>query len=263
VRTRGLRPAWRAGQSGNPARGKVALHTRPECEACGRAATHAAGGARRATAGPRPHGHMSSRPGSGVDGRQRRARWAGSFDGAGPPARPGLGARGRESRIERAPPSASSRGSRPVYSRASRISPRSRMTTPGARATPRWSAAAASLGTGTPFRSNPRRARPGSGSSSTIPRPAGGSSCARCRASHPPVTSRWLAEHFLRGRFHATFRVRGAAGAPGPLATLEVLRHFPVGGFDLVGVRDWAHPCSDALRPAGQANVRPGLSRQI
>jgi hypothetical protein len=50
----------------------------------------------------------------------------------------------------------------------------------------------------------------------------------------------WLAEHFLRGRFHATFRVRGAAGAPGPLATLEVLRHFPGVGFDLVAVRDWA-----------------------
>jgi Dolichyl-phosphate-mannose-protein mannosyltransferase len=69
----------------------------------------------------------------------------------------------------------------------------------------------------------------------------------------------WLAEHFLRGRFHATFRVRGAPGAPGPVATLEVVRHFPGGGFDLVAVRDWA-PRSGAwndIRVPFATNIEP------
>jgi hypothetical protein len=53
----------------------------------------------------------------------------------------------------------------------------------------------------------------------------------------------WLAEHFLRGRFHATFRIRGRAremlAVPGPIATLDVVRHLPGRGFDVVAERDW------------------------
>jgi hypothetical protein len=53
----------------------------------------------------------------------------------------------------------------------------------------------------------------------------------------------WLAPHFLRGRFHATFRVRGRPSGPpappGPVATLEVVRHLPGRGFDIVAARDW------------------------
>jgi hypothetical protein len=49
----------------------------------------------------------------------------------------------------------------------------------------------------------------------------------------------WLPEHFLRGRFRATFRVRGTGADPGPLATLEVVRHLPGRGHDLAASREW------------------------
>jgi hypothetical protein len=49
----------------------------------------------------------------------------------------------------------------------------------------------------------------------------------------------WLPEHFLRGRFLATFRVRGVQAGPGPVATLEIVRHLPGRGYDAVATRDW------------------------
>ena len=55
----------------------------------------------------------------------------------------------------------------------------------------------------------------------------------------PGLLTILLREHFLRGRFLAVFRVRGTRAAPGPVATLEVIRHLPGGGDDLVATRDW------------------------
>lgn len=54
------------------------------------------------------------------------------------------------------------------------------------------------------------------------------------------VVKVWLPEHFLRGRYLATFRVRGAPAAAGPIARLEVLRHLPGRGYDSVAFLDWA-----------------------
>ena len=55
----------------------------------------------------------------------------------------------------------------------------------------------------------------------------------------------WLPEHFLRGRFLATFRVRGTRAGPGPMATLQVIRHLPGRGYDVIAGRDWT-PASPA-----------------
>jgi hypothetical protein len=49
----------------------------------------------------------------------------------------------------------------------------------------------------------------------------------------------WLSEHFLRGRFLATFRVRGARAGAAPLAKLEIVRHLPGRGYDAVASQDW------------------------
>ena len=49
----------------------------------------------------------------------------------------------------------------------------------------------------------------------------------------PGVLKVWLPDHFLRGRFLATFRVRGTRAGPGPAATLEVVRHLPGRGYDV------------------------------
>jgi hypothetical protein len=49
----------------------------------------------------------------------------------------------------------------------------------------------------------------------------------------------WLPEHFLRGRFLATYRVRGARAGAQPVARLEIVRHLPGRGYDVVASRDW------------------------
>jgi hypothetical protein len=53
------------------------------------------------------------------------------------------------------------------------------------------------------------------------------------------VVKVWLPEHFLRGRYLATFRVRGAPAATEPIARLEVVRHLPGRGYDSVAFLDW------------------------
>ena len=119
----------------------------------------------------------------------------------------------------------SSRGARGARRAAGR-------TTRGASATRRSSVAAASPGTGTPSGARPRRARPGSGSCVEDATASQGQ-FVRARPGVTPAgyLKVWLPEHFLRGRFHATFRVRGTPGVPGPIATLEVIRHLPVAGL--------------------------------
>jgi integrase len=62
-----------------PARTPSCSRTRRECGASGRVATRAGARARHACTLRRPPVHKSSRSGSGVVGRRRRARWAGSF----------------------------------------------------------------------------------------------------------------------------------------------------------------------------------------
>ena len=68
---------------------------------------------------------------------------------------------------------------------------------------------------------------------------AGGGQFLRAVAGATPagVLKIWLPEHFLRGRYLATFRVRGAPA--GPIARLEVLRHLPGRGYDSVAFLDW------------------------
>jgi hypothetical protein len=70
---------------------------------------------------------------------------------------------------------------------------------------------------------------------------ASGGQFLRAAAGATPagVLKVWLPEHFLRGRFRATFRVRGTGADPGPLATLEVVRHLPGRGHDLAASREW------------------------
>jgi hypothetical protein len=58
----------------------------------------------------------------------------------------------------------------------------------------------------------------------------------------PGVLKIWLPDHFLRGRFLATFRVRGVRAGPGPMATLEVVRHLPGSGYEVIATRDWTPP---------------------
>jgi hypothetical protein len=58
-------------------------------------------------------------------------------------------------------------------------------------------------------------------------------------ATPPGLLKVWLPEHFLRGRFLATFRVRGTRVGAGPVATLEIVRHLPGRGYDAVATRDW------------------------
>jgi hypothetical protein len=58
-------------------------------------------------------------------------------------------------------------------------------------------------------------------------------------ATPPGVLKVWLPEHFLRGRFLATFRLRGTRAGPGPLARLEIVRHLPGRGYDAVAAQDW------------------------
>ncbi len=55
----------------------------------------------------------------------------------------------------------------------------------------------------------------------------------------PGVLKILLREHFLRGRFLAAFRVRGTRDGARPVATLEVIRHLPGGGDDVVAARAW------------------------
>jgi hypothetical protein len=55
----------------------------------------------------------------------------------------------------------------------------------------------------------------------------------------PGLLKIWLPDHFLRGRFLATFRVRGTQAGPGPVATLQVVRHLPGRGYDVIAGRDW------------------------
>lgn len=71
---------------------------------------------------------------------------------------------------------------------------------------------------------------------------ARGGQLVRARAGATPagVLKVWLPQHFLRGRYLATFRVRGAGASPGPLARLEVLRHLPGRGYERAASRDWA-----------------------
>lgn len=61
----------------------------------------------------------------------------------------------------------------------------------------------------------------------------------------------WLPEHFLRGRYLATFRVRGAPAARRPIARLEVVRHLPGRGYDSVASVDW----SPRAGPSGWEDV--------
>jgi hypothetical protein len=70
---------------------------------------------------------------------------------------------------------------------------------------------------------------------------AGGGQLLRAAAGATPagVLKMWLPEHFLRGRYLATFRLRGARGGAGPTARLEVVRHLPGRGYDALASRDW------------------------
>ncbi len=64
----------------------------------------------------------------------------------------------------------------------------------------------------------------------------------------------WLPDHFLRGRFLATFRLRGTRAGPGPAATLHVVRHLPGRGYDVIAGHDWT-PAAPA--PAWEEVVVP------
>ena len=71
---------------------------------------------------------------------------------------------------------------------------------------------------------------------------AGGGQFLRAAAGETPpgLLKVWLPQHFLRGSFQATFRLRSLRGGSRPVATLEVVRHLPGRGYDLVATRDWA-----------------------
>jgi hypothetical protein len=70
---------------------------------------------------------------------------------------------------------------------------------------------------------------------------AGGGQFLRAVAGATPagVLKVWLPEHFLRGRYLATFRLRGVPSGAGPIARLEVIRHLPGRGYDVAASRDW------------------------
>jgi hypothetical protein len=50
----------------------------------------------------------------------------------------------------------------------------------------------------------------------------------------------WFPQHFLRGRYVVRFRLRGQAAGPGPLATLDVVRHFQDRVHDTIAARPWS-----------------------
>jgi Dolichyl-phosphate-mannose-protein mannosyltransferase len=70
---------------------------------------------------------------------------------------------------------------------------------------------------------------------------AGGGQFLRATAGVTPagVLKIWLPEHFLRGRYRATFRLRGTSPGAGPLARLEIVRALSGRGSDMVAGRDW------------------------
>ena len=71
---------------------------------------------------------------------------------------------------------------------------------------------------------------------------AGGGQFLRATAGATPagVLKIWLPEHFLRGRYLATFRLRGTGAGAGPIARLDVHRSLPGRGGDMVATQDWA-----------------------
>src|SRR5262249_50401847 len=70
---------------------------------------------------------------------------------------------------------------------------------------------------------------------------AGGGQFLRAAAGTTPagVLKIWLPEHFLRGRYRASFRVRGTLPGAEPIARLEVVRHLPGRGTDVIATQDW------------------------
>jgi hypothetical protein len=70
---------------------------------------------------------------------------------------------------------------------------------------------------------------------------AGGGQFLRAAAggTPPSVLKVWLPEHFLRGRYRATYRLRATHPSAGPIARLEILRSLPGRGADVVAARDW------------------------
>ena len=161
-------------------------------------------------------------------------------------------ARGPGSWPRPARPSATFSGPRPVCSRASSIWPPARTGTRGGHATRSSSAAAASPGTGRSPGPRRSRARRSSARSSGTPAASGGQFLRAAAGVTPAGALKiWLPEHFLRGRYLATFRVRGAPAAGGPIARLEVVRHLPGRGYDSAASLDW----TPRAGPAGWEDV--------
>jgi hypothetical protein len=50
----------------------------------------------------------------------------------------------------------------------------------------------------------------------------------------------WFPQQFLRGRYVVRFRLRGQAAGAGPLATLDVVRHFQDRVYDTPASRPWS-----------------------
>ena len=87
-------------------------------------------------------------------------------------------------------------------------------------------------------------------------------------ATPPGVLKIWLPEHFLRGRYRASFRLRGTSGGAGPLARLEIVRNLSGRGSDVVARQDWtprpgAGPWDDVIVPFATDREPVDLELQI
>jgi dolichyl-phosphate-mannose-protein mannosyltransferase len=99
---------------------------------------------------------------------------------------------------------------------------------------------------------------------------AGGGRFLRAAAGATPagVLKIWMPEHFLRGRYRATFRLRGTRLGVGPIARLEIVRSLSGGGADVVATRDWtpgpgAGPWDEVVVPFATDREPVDLELQI
>ena len=161
-------------------------------------------------------------------------------------------ARGPGSRTRPARPSATFSGPRPVCSRGSSIWPPARTGTRGGHATRLLVGRGRFTGYGQIARAE-AESSPAQLGAVVGDAGASGGQFLRAAAGVTPAGALkiWLPEHFLRGRYLATFRVRGAPAAGGPIARLEVVRHLPGRGYDSAASLDW----TPRAGPAGWEDV--------